>query len=477
MYCAFIGDMLHSKKIPISEREIVRKNMERLLNDINERFSVHISANFTITLGDEFQGLLNESAYSLEIIEYLSRGMHPRKIRIAVGIGDMNTAIDPKKALGADGSAFHNARKAIDMLKNSEKKMKTVMQSSAPLFWAMFETGAPDTALINLNCGFISKIVSKWTEKQWDTIKAVVDNEGNQSGAARQLGFGKSTVSRNLKAARYDEYKAALVELSAYLQKTYDSGTTESVRLQQADNLIESAIYLTDEFDYDLALAKHKEALTLRRMALGNDNALVAESLDYVGYIYLKKKNGKDALKYFEEALEIKSLLDIENKQEKIAQSQQNLGDVFYLLAQYDKAWECYENALETHEKEDPATANTYSGIANVYYAQGDYAKALEWYEKSLAICEKVLGKEHPDTARSYDNIAGVYYAQGDYAKALEWYEKALEIREKVLGKEHPYTKASYNNIASVYVKQGEFEKALEWYKKANTTEDSKYGL
>ena len=472
MYCAIIGDMVDSQKIPPAERDVVQRKLEHVLNGINKQFSTHISANFYVTLGDEFQGLLNESAYCLPVIRQLIKDMYPRKIRFGIGVGDINTKIDPEKAIGADGSAYHFARNALSILKKNELPTENLTSNTSLSFLVRFETGAADTTLLNLICSFIQGIISKWSEKQWETVKALMENDYRQNNAADHLGRTRSTISRNLRAARYEEYETALEKLSDYLRDTYDNTVTASVRLQQAENLISSAEYLTNvQINYVLALAKHQEALSLRETVLKSPDERIAESLDYVGLLHLKKGNAQAALAQFKKALAMRKKLDSEGSREKLAKSNQNIGDAFLSMGKYQDAFSWYQKALHIQEKilseEHPDTAVTYSSIAKIHYYLGDYAKELEWYQKALGIREKALGKEHPDTATTYNNIAVVYLNQGDYAKALEWLQKALGIREKALGKEHPDTAATYDNIALVYGSQGDYTKALEWYQKA----------
>lgn len=49
-----------------------------------------------ITLGDEFQGLLNNPAYAIEIVKYIQRELYPVKLRFGIGIGEISTEINQK---------------------------------------------------------------------------------------------------------------------------------------------------------------------------------------------------------------------------------------------------------------------------------------------------------------------------------------------------------------------------------------------
>ena len=56
IYVAIIGDIIDSKKI--KNRNEVQQKLKHVLSKINQSYDDIIAANFIISLGDEFQGLL-----------------------------------------------------------------------------------------------------------------------------------------------------------------------------------------------------------------------------------------------------------------------------------------------------------------------------------------------------------------------------------------------------------------------------------
>ena len=61
MYYAIIGDIIDSKTI--KDRLSIQNKLTNCLNVINQTYHDEIVANFTITLGDEFQGLLKDPSF------------------------------------------------------------------------------------------------------------------------------------------------------------------------------------------------------------------------------------------------------------------------------------------------------------------------------------------------------------------------------------------------------------------------------
>lgn len=121
-YYAIIGDIKRSKKI--ENRCEIQEKLKKILDNVNSIYNNDISAKFLITLGDEFQGLLEITAPILEIIKYIQREIYPIELRFGVGIGNVPTLIDYEAAIGADGPAFYAAREMIEFLREQEKKLK-----------------------------------------------------------------------------------------------------------------------------------------------------------------------------------------------------------------------------------------------------------------------------------------------------------------------------------------------------------------
>ena len=121
-YYAIIGDIKRFKKI--ENRCEIQEKLKKILDNVNSIYNNDISAKFLITLGDEFQGLLEITAPILEIIKYIQREIYPIKLRFGVVIGNVSTLINHEAAIGADGPAFYAAREMIEFLREQEKKLK-----------------------------------------------------------------------------------------------------------------------------------------------------------------------------------------------------------------------------------------------------------------------------------------------------------------------------------------------------------------
>ena len=121
-YFALIGDIIGSKKI--DNRYQVQKSLESCLADMNNEFQAVLASKLSITLGDEFQGLLSLDAPLFQIIDRINLAMKPYQVRFGIGMGKILTDINPEQSIGADGPAYWHARKAINYI---HQKMTTVI--------------------------------------------------------------------------------------------------------------------------------------------------------------------------------------------------------------------------------------------------------------------------------------------------------------------------------------------------------------
>ena len=67
------------------------------MSKINQSYDDIIAANFIISLGDEFQGLLCQQEKVFEIINDIEMNMFPIKIRFGIGVGKIDTDILKKQ--------------------------------------------------------------------------------------------------------------------------------------------------------------------------------------------------------------------------------------------------------------------------------------------------------------------------------------------------------------------------------------------
>ena len=223
-YIAIIGDLKHSQQV--ENRGEMQKKLQDTLSRINRLYAEDIAAKFTITLGDEFQGLLSAGKSVLDILLDIEREMYPQQIRFGIGIGEITTEINPEIAIGADGPAYYMARKAIDFLKESESKNQ-VSRS----YIRIEQEGEPHATvlLINTMLSLLTTLRDSWTDRQREVIWDLLVHKDSQSEAALRLDISQSSVQKNLTGGNYYAY--------AETRATIKSALSEIIHKEKGDEI------------------------------------------------------------------------------------------------------------------------------------------------------------------------------------------------------------------------------------------------
>jgi tetratricopeptide (TPR) repeat protein len=221
--------------------------------------------------------------------------------------------------------------------------------------------------------------------------------------------------------------------------------------------------------EYKEALSYYEKALNIRRQSLPSNHPDFSKSYIGIGSVHYSMGEYSKALSYYKKAVEIQQQ-SLPPNHPDLARSYNNIGSVYSNMGEYSKALSSHEKALEIKQQllssNHPDLASSYNNIGLVYDSIGEYSKALSYYEKALEIKQQSLPPNHPGLASSYGNIGGLYDSIGEYSKALSSHEKALEIRQQSLPPNHPDLASSYSNIGLVYDNMGEYSKALSYYEK-----------
>ena len=201
MYLALIADVIDSKMV--QERFDLQKQLEKTLQTMNELFGEFIASNFTLTLGDEFQGLLKVDAPVFQIIDTLRSELTPTQLRFGIGLGEIVTAIDPLQSIGADGPAYWNARTAINLVHQKNDYGNTQIY---------FSNGKENQDFfVNALIASGEAIRSGWRGSQeeilLDLLKRCVYSENfSQQDLAQSLEINPSALSKRLKSSSIRVY-------------------------------------------------------------------------------------------------------------------------------------------------------------------------------------------------------------------------------------------------------------------------------
>jgi len=121
----------------------------------------------------------------------------------------------------------------------------------------------------------------------------------------------------------------------------------------------------------------------------------------------------------------------------------------------WEEALECYEKSLEV----DPDYARSIHNIGYVYYLMKDYDKALEYYDKALALAESGKDRSQLPPELTLSNKGYLFISMARFEEALLCFDKALEFT--------PEDPALWYNKGNVFYSIGKYEEAVRCFDKA----------
>ena len=224
MYLALIADVIDSKMV--QERLDLQKQVEKTLQKMNELFGDYLASRFTLTLGDEFQALLEVDAPVFQIIDTLRLELNPTQLRFGIGLGEIVTAIDPLQSVGADGPAYWNARAAINFVHQKNDYGNTQIY---------FSSGKENQDFfVNALIASGEAIRSGWRDSQEEILlnllkRSVYSESFSQQDLAQSLAINPSALSKRLKSSSIRVYLRGRAAALASIQSTVKGEEDERI--------------------------------------------------------------------------------------------------------------------------------------------------------------------------------------------------------------------------------------------------------
>lgn len=184
-----LGDVQRSRMV--TNRSLVQSGLRQVAEKINTEKSDLIDVPFSISGGDEIQGLLTDPAGVTEVIDCLDLNSGNFAFRFGVGWGEVATS-RASRSWEMDGACFRNARAAIERGKNESRWVSV----------AGF--GDEGDEILDAVFRILQVIREGWTKKQ---RLAVATRKTNitQTATAEEMGLDDSTLSKMLKAAQFKQ--------------------------------------------------------------------------------------------------------------------------------------------------------------------------------------------------------------------------------------------------------------------------------
>ena len=153
-YAALIMDLKASRKYSSKNRNEIQEYILHVINVLNSAFKGSLEKDLFFSAGDELQGLFSSVEASYLFFRLFSMLIAPVEIRAGIGIGEWDVVVKDAGTTAQDGSAYHNARYAINATEES-------LGYSVLLF-----SGGEDDIIVNSLFNSTALIINKQSEYQ-----------------------------------------------------------------------------------------------------------------------------------------------------------------------------------------------------------------------------------------------------------------------------------------------------------------------
>jgi hypothetical protein len=189
-----IGDVVGSKRLSRPRRTVVQTKLGKLLENLNSQLAGDILSKFVITVGDEFQVLLRSAETVPDVLWAIETHLSEVSIRLGIGFGVLHTPLR-EFAIGMDGPAFHEARKAINIAKNKGWQGGVFMGF-----------GEAEDTMLNGLARLLERQRNGMTEPQREVANRLRTGM-KQIDVAKDLGTSRQAVNHHVRAMGWKTYE------------------------------------------------------------------------------------------------------------------------------------------------------------------------------------------------------------------------------------------------------------------------------
>ncbi len=197
------------------------------------------------------------------------------------------------------------------------------------------------------------------------------------------------------------------------------------------------------------------QALEIQRQRHANP-ALIASSLNNIGFLFYQSGQYQKAWQAFQEAKEI--LKNLESSRYHIYLNN-SLGDFFRDLDEWDAAEEAYRKAIEKGKKYQAEVLlfASYAGLASLEKLRGNYNQAFHWLREAAKVRHLTA-----ESARYQLKLGEIYLAMGQLPLAVEALEKAFHRWASSKQNTQDFVKSAFL-LGRAHFEQGRPAEALEF--------------
>ncbi len=187
-------------------------------------------------------------------------------------------------------------------------------------------------------------------------------------------------------------------------------------------------------------------------------------NLNNLGLVYGILGQVERAIRFYEQALAIARKIDDRLWEGAVLG---NLGYTYYILGQVEQAIKLYEEALiiarETGDRQGESI--WFGNLGDVYRVLGQIDQAISFHEQALIIAREINDRRWEGD--SLGLLGRTYHDLGRFERAIGFYKQALTIAHEI--NDHWHKSTWLGNLGRAYCDLGQIERAIKFYEEALT--------
>jgi hypothetical protein len=207
LYFILMADIIDSRK---AQQIVLLESFKKIISVVNQNAKSKIVSPLTITLGDEFQGVLANLQSALEVIiqieEEIINEKARFKLRYVLVEGGIETPINKKIAHEMLGSGLTEARNLLSQVKNSNERFYIKINNKE------------QSAVINNAFRVYQGLIDDWQiDKDYEIVNSFLKYKDYKT-VAEKLNKDRSLMWKREKSIKIKEY-LSLKQVVYYLSK------------------------------------------------------------------------------------------------------------------------------------------------------------------------------------------------------------------------------------------------------------------
>ncbi|SMO33031.1 SatD family protein [Gracilimonas mengyeensis] len=189
----------------------LQKNLKALTKSCNESLEDRLLSPYTVTLGDEFQGIPDSLQTAIETLffceEECLRQSYGFKLHYVVHYGEIETDINPDIAYEMMGPGLSKARKLLSSKKRSRKRFQFALADAiqSQQITRLFEV--------------LDSLILSWKQDDYDLILDMIENENNAE-VGEKHGKNRDQIWKRRKTLMINEYNLLKEFLFTYIKES-----------------------------------------------------------------------------------------------------------------------------------------------------------------------------------------------------------------------------------------------------------------